>query len=262
MGTPNDASSLEGKVVVVTGATSGSGRGVARRFVAEGANVVLLARGKERLDEEAAALGERAFPIQTDVSDPASVNAAFAQIAERFGKLDVLINNAAVYRPCPIAERATSTSSARPAPTSSVPSTRVGRRSRCSHAAGSGDIINTSSESTLDPWPFLSMYVASKAALEAFTKTLHAEMAAEDIRVTLLIQGTAADGEGSTDWSWDPDRAEQAYAHWGERGYLAKAMGRGMEAPSQSVDDIAAVHVFIATRPRGQQLDTIHVRSH
>jgi len=262
METTNDAGSLEGKVVVVTGATSGSGRGVARRFVAEGANVVLLARGKERLEEEGAALGERAFPIQTDVSDPASVNAAFAQIAERFGKVDVLINNAAVYRPCPISElsdfdieQQTRTNFLGPVYTcrAAIPLLR---------AAGAGDIINTSSESTLDPWPFLSMYVASKAALEAFTKTLHAEMAAEDIRVTLLIQGTAADGEGSTDWSWDPERAEQAYAHWGERGYLAKAMGRGMDAPSQSVDDIAEVHVFIATRPRGQQLDTIHVRSH
>ena len=129
-------------------------------------------------------------------------------------------------------------------------------------AAGAGDIINTSSESTLDPWPFFSMYVGSKAALEAFTKVLHAEMAAEDIRVTLLIQGTASDGEGSTDWSWDPDNAAKAFETWGARGYLAKAMGRDPELPSQSVDDIADVHVYIVTRPRGQQLDTIHVRSH
>ena len=262
MSTSKNASSLSGKVVVVTGATSGSGRGVARRMIAEGANVVLLARGKERLEAEAAELGEKAVPIVTDVSDPESVAAAFAQIAQRFGKVDVLINNAAVYRPCPVEELSDADILSHVSTNFLGPIYTARAAIPLMRAAGAGDIINTSSESTLDPWPFFSMYVGSKAALEAFTKVLHAEMAAEDIRVTLLIQGTASDGEGSTDWSWDPDNAAKAFETWGARGYLAKAMGRDPELPSQSVDDIADVHVYIVTRPRGQQLDTIHVRSH
>jgi NAD(P)-dependent dehydrogenase (short-subunit alcohol dehydrogenase family) len=95
---------LAGKVVGVSGATSGSGRGITRRFIAEGAHVVMLARGKERLLADAAALGERAVPISTDVGDFASVQAAFDEIAERFGHIDVLVNNAAVYRPCYVAD--------------------------------------------------------------------------------------------------------------------------------------------------------------
>jgi len=93
---------LDGKVAVITGASSGSGLGIARRFVAEGASVVMLARGQQRLEAVAAELGERAIPIATDVGNPDSVRAAFARVGERFGKLDVLINNAAIYKPCAV----------------------------------------------------------------------------------------------------------------------------------------------------------------
>ena len=80
MATQGSGGHLAGKVAVVTGATSESGRAIARRFVAEGADVVMLARGKERLLDEADRLGER------------------------FGRVDVLVNNAAVYRPCLVEE--------------------------------------------------------------------------------------------------------------------------------------------------------------
>ena len=93
---------LDGKIAAVTGATSGSGRAIARRFVDEGATVVMLARGEARLEEMSALLGYRAVAQATDIGDPDSVRAAFGVIAERFGKLDVLVNNAAVYRPCPV----------------------------------------------------------------------------------------------------------------------------------------------------------------
>src|SRR5690348_2823843 len=104
MATQRPGGRLERKVAVVTGATSGSGRAIARRFVAEGADVVMLARGAERLLAEAHALGDHAVPIPTDVGDLESVHHAFAQIGERFGRLHVLVNNAAVYRPCLVEE--------------------------------------------------------------------------------------------------------------------------------------------------------------
>src|SRR5215471_1857379 len=205
---------LEGKVTVGTGATSGSGRGVARRFGAEGADVVLLARGKERLEAEAEALGPRALGIVTDVGDADSVRAAFAEIEDRFGRVDALVNNAAVYRPCPVdelsdfdIERQVRTNFLGPVHTcrAAIPLLR---------AAGGGDIVNTSSESTLDPFPMLSMYVSTKAALEAFSRTLMTELQDDDIRVTVLVQGVAGDGEGSTDWSWDPVHSEKAFGIW------------------------------------------------
>jgi meso-butanediol dehydrogenase / (S,S)-butanediol dehydrogenase / diacetyl reductase len=250
---------LDGKVVAVTGASSGSGLGVARRFVAEGAEVVLLARGRERLERVAAELGERAAAISTDVGDPDSVRAAFEQIGARFGKLDVLVNNAAIYRPCAVEHlsdddirRQLVTNLAGPVHTcrAAIPLLR---------AAGGGDIVNTSSESTLHPFPMLSLYVATKAGLEAFSKVLAEELRDDDIRVTTVVQGgTSAGGNGSTDWSWDPEHAEAAMALWAERGLLAQAHGRH---GGQNVDDVGDVHVFIVTRPRTQKLDTVYCRS-
>jgi meso-butanediol dehydrogenase / (S,S)-butanediol dehydrogenase / diacetyl reductase len=250
---------LEGKVAVVSGATSGSGRAVARRFVREGADVVLLARGEERLLAEAESLGARAFPIATDVGDFDSVRAAFALVEARFGKVDVLVNNAAVYKPSFVQDLSDyelrcqiDTNFLGPVLTcrAAIPLLR---------AAGGGDIVNTSSESTLDPFPMLSIYVATKAALEAFSRTLMLELQDDDIRVTVVVQGTAYDGDGSTDWGWDDDDTEAAMKLWTERGYLARVSGHG---GGQAVDDVADVHLYIVTRPRSQMLDTVHVRSH
>lgn len=250
---------LDGKVAVITGATSGSGLAIATRFVAEGASVVMLARGKERLDATAGSLGETAVGIPTDIADSDSVGSAFAEIENRFGKVDVLINNAAVYRPCAV-EKLSDGDIAQTIGTNLTGTVHTCRAAiPLMRAAGAGDIVNTSSESTLDPFPMLSLYVASKAGMEAFSKVLASEVRDEDIRVTNLVQGTAAGpGGGSTDWSWDPDLAAEAYEAWTKIGLLNRVGGfRG----GQSVDDIADVHLFIVTRPRTQKLDTVWCRS-
>jgi len=254
-----DMGALDGKVAVVTGASSGSGRGIAKRFLEEGASVVMLARSKARLEETAAELGSAAVPITTDVGDPDSVRAAFSEVERRFGKLDILINNAAVYRPCAVENLSdgdilgqVSTNLLGPVYTSraAIPLIR---------AAGGGDIINTSSESTLHPFPMLSMYVSSKAGLEMFSKVLAQELRAEDIRVTTLIQGTAQGaGGGSADWAWEPEHATAAATMWTERGLLAEVGGL---YGGQDVEAIGDVHIFIVTRPRSQRLDTVHCRS-
>jgi NAD(P)-dependent dehydrogenase (short-subunit alcohol dehydrogenase family) len=250
---------LDGKVAVVTGASSGSGRGIAKRFLEEGASVVMLARSKARLEETASVLGSAAVPIATDVGDPDSVRAAFSEVERRFGKLDILINNAAVYRPCAVEQLSdadiigqVSTNLLGPVYTcrAAIPLIR---------AAGSGDIINTSSESTLHPFPMLSMYVSSKAGLEMFGRVLAQELRAEDIRVTTLVQGTAQGaGGGSADWAWEPEHATAATTMWSERGLLAEVGGLH---GGQDVEDIGDVHIFIVTRPRSQRLDTVHCRS-
>lgn len=250
---------LDGRTVAVTGASAGSGRGIARRFVAAGASVVLLARAKDRLDAVAAELGPAATPVACDVGDPDSVRAAFDAIASRVGKLDVLINNAAVYRPCAVEHlsddeirRQVATNLLGPVYTcrAAIPLLR---------AAGGGDIVNTSSESTLHPFPMLSMYVATKAALEAFGTVLAQELRDDDIRVTTVIQGTAdGAGNGATDWSWDPEHTAAAMELWQQRGLLDEVVGRH---GGQDVDAIGDVHVFIVTRPRSQKLDTVWCRS-
>jgi NAD(P)-dependent dehydrogenase (short-subunit alcohol dehydrogenase family) len=250
---------LEGKVAVVTGASSGSGRGIARRFAEEGASVVMLARGRQRLEEVAAECGHGALPLVTDVGDPDSVSAAFDAVERRFGKLDILINNAAVYRPCAV-ERLSDHDIIRQVSTNFLGPVYTSRAAiPLMRAAGHGDIVNTSSESTLDPFPMLSMYVATKAALEMFDRVLAEELRDEDIRVTTLVQGTASGtGGGATDWEWDPEHAGEAMELWAKLGLLNRVGGR---AGGQQVVDVADVHLFIVTRPRTQKLDTVYCRS-
>jgi NAD(P)-dependent dehydrogenase (short-subunit alcohol dehydrogenase family) len=250
---------LDGKIAVVTGASSGSGLGVARRFVEEGATVLLLARGSERLERTAKDLGSRAVPVVTDVAEANSVGRSFAEIGERFGRIDILVNNAAVYRPCRVEllsdldiEQQMRTNFAGPVYTcrAAIPLLR---------AAGGGDIVNTSSESTLHPFPMLSMYVATKAALEAFALVLAQEVRDDDIRVTTVIQGgTNGAGGGSTDWEWDPQHGAEAIDLWTNAGLMSQAYGHNGGQDVQAVGD---VHLFIVTRPRTQKMDTVYCRS-
>ena len=126
-------------------------------------------------------------------------------------------------------------------------------------AAGGGDIVNTSSESTLHPFPMLSMYVATKAALEAFALVLAQEVRDDEIRVTTVIQGgTNGTGGGSTDWEWDPEHGAAAMSLWTETGLIAQAYGHNGGQNAESVGD---VHVFVVTRPRNQKMDTVYCRS-
>ena len=251
---------LTGKVAAVTGATSGSGRAIARRFALEDAHVYLLARGPERLKELAEQLGPSTTGISTDVGDPDSVNAAFGQITDAHGKLDILTNNAAVYRPCPLESLSDEEIMVQ------VRTNLLGPIYTCRaaiplmRAAGGGDIVNTSSESTIDPFPMLSIYVATKAAVEALGTVMRAEFEREEIRVTTVIQGVAlGEGGGSTGWEWDPQHAAVATERWMNDGLLEKISGiHG----GQHVDHVADVHLYIVTRPRGQKLEVLRCRSY
>jgi NAD(P)-dependent dehydrogenase (short-subunit alcohol dehydrogenase family) len=247
--------SLEGKVAAVTGATSGSGRAIAARFADEGASVVLLARAADRLEDLESQLGPATVGLPTDVGNADSVRASFAAIADRFGKLDILVNNAAVYRPCPVEELSDEDIVAH------VSTNFIGPVHTCRaaipllRAAGSGDIVNTSTQLTEVRYPMMTMYVSSKAALEMFSQMLMDELPDDDIRVTTFVQGTAkGEGGGSTGWSWDPVMRERTDKLWTEQGLRARTVGRiGM-----SVEAIADVHLFIVTRPRGQRLHRVH----
>lgn len=250
---------LDGKVAAITGASAGTGLGIAKRFADEGAAVCLLAREPERLTKVADWIGGRTTPIPCDVGDPTSVRAAFARIEEVHGQLDILVNNAAVYRPCRVEalsdediQRQVATNLLGPIHTARAAIPLLRR-------AGGGDIVNTSSESTLHPFPMLSIYVATKAGLEIFGQVLADELIDDDIRVTTVVQGTAAGaGGGSTDWAWDPDTTMEALTLWTESGLMHRANGK---LGGQEIAAVADVHLYIVTRPRTQKLDRIHVRS-
>ncbi|MBW2509545.1 MAG: SDR family oxidoreductase, partial [Deltaproteobacteria bacterium] len=89
-------SRFQGKTVVITGASSGIGEACARKFVEEGANVVLAARSKEPLDKLAAELGSSvAHAVPADISDVGACKKLLQEAVSRFGRIDVLVNNAA-----------------------------------------------------------------------------------------------------------------------------------------------------------------------
>src|SRR3954447_11228683 len=92
--TGNVAGKAGGKVAVVTGASQGIGASIARVLHGAGMAVALLARSQDKLEGLALELGDRALPVRCDVGDPDAVRAAFATVAERFGTVDVLVNNA------------------------------------------------------------------------------------------------------------------------------------------------------------------------
>jgi len=250
---------LEGKVAVVTGASAGTGLGISARFAEEGATVCMLAREPERLERMSCAMKGDTVALPTDVGDSESVRATFDRIADCYGRVDILINNAAIYRPCRI-EKLTDEDIHRQVATNLMGPIYACRAAiPLMRAAGGGDIINTSSESTLHPFPMLSIYVATKAGLEAFGHVLADEVKNDDIRVTTLVQGTAVGaGGGSTDWPWDADTTMEAIKLWNEMGLMQGAQGR---LGGQEVAAVADVHLYIVTRPRTQKLDRLHVRS-
>jgi len=89
---PND---FDGRVALITGAVRGLGRAAAERLISRGASVAVNVRGPERAGTLAQALGERAFPVPGDITDPGAPESIIKAVLERFGQVDILINNAA-----------------------------------------------------------------------------------------------------------------------------------------------------------------------
>lgn len=190
------------KTIVITGAGDGLGRALARRFARDGETVILLGRTLAKVEAVAAELGAPHLALQCDVGDPNSVRTAFAAIAAQHERIDVLINNAAVYEPFTLAE-------ARDDQIATSLATNVAGPIHCAREAlpllrGGGHIINVSSESVALKMPMLWMYAGGKAALELVSAMWSRELDAEGIRVTTVQAGMMMD-ETKTGSSWPID---------------------------------------------------------
>jgi meso-butanediol dehydrogenase / (S,S)-butanediol dehydrogenase / diacetyl reductase len=191
------------KVIVITGAGAGLGRALARRFAADGETVVLLGRNAEKVQKVAAEIGERALALGCDVASPDSVRAAFTRIAERHPRIDVLINNAAVFEPFLIAEA--SDDQILKSVTTNLAGPILCARSAIPLMGKGSHIINVSSESVGMLFPHLVMYQSSKAGLERFSQGLHHELEPKGIRVTTVRAGQMM--EAGKTWEVDPQAA-------------------------------------------------------
>lgn len=175
------------KTIVITGAGVGLGRALARRFHQDGDTVVLLGRTAAKVEAVAAELGERAMAVGCDVASPESVRAAFAQIAKRHPRMDVLVNNAAVYEPFLVAEA--TDEQILQSVTTNLAGPMLCVRSAVPLMGAGGLIINVSSESVGFKFPFMVAYQSSKAGLERFSEGLFHELEPAGIRVTNVRAG-------------------------------------------------------------------------
>jgi 3-oxoacyl-[acyl-carrier protein] reductase len=181
---------LADKVAIVTGGGSGFGEGMARRFAAEGAKLVvndLNATGGQRVVDAIRQQGGKAVYVGGDVSTRADVKAMVARATGEFGRVDILVNNAGVtHKNQPMLDVpeemfdkifAVNVKAIYLAALEVIP---------LMHQQGGGSIINTASTAGLRPRPGLTWYNASKGAVITMTKSMAAELAPDKIRVNCL----------------------------------------------------------------------------
>lgn len=193
------------KTIVITGAGTGLGRAMARRLAQDGHRLVLLGRTLSKIEAVAQEIGHGAWAQVCDVADAESVEIAFAAIAAREPRIDVMINNAAVYEPLMIED-------ATEAQIAAALDTNLAGTIRCSQAAVAlmekgGHVINISTRTVVAPAVMLALYQTSKAGLERFTRTLREEMAERGIRVTMIR--AAGMMEEGMNWTISPETARR-----------------------------------------------------
>ena len=221
---------LAGKVVIITGASSGIGAATARALASLGCKLTLAARSADKLDALAAEIGPAALAVPTDVTLGADITAMVAKTIEHFGRVDVLFANAGIYIPGQVAE-------GDPDAWATLMDVNVDGVLRAVHAVlphmlaqRSGDILVTSSISGFIDIHWEPVYSASKHAIQGFVHTLRRQVAASGIRVGALAPGRVANE------LWGLTDAAEIDQHIAERISLRS-------------EDVAAAAIFMLSQP-------------
>jgi 3-oxoacyl-[acyl-carrier protein] reductase len=210
------------QVCLVTGGSRGIGFAIAEALLARGDAISITGTSADGVEQSAASLAahpgasDRVLPLVCDVRDRASVDAAMAATAERFGGLDVLVNNAGVGAHGAVADFSDED-------WHRVIGTNLTGVFHCCRAAvpylrrrGGGWIISISSLASTSPFAGAAAYSASKAALNAFSDALMQELRHENIRVSSVLPGSVATGfsgrsiASGADWRLQPHDVAQA----------------------------------------------------
>ena len=176
---------LQDKVAIVTGAGSGFGEGIAKRFAEEGANVVVADINGDAAERVAGEIPD-ALAVQVDVADDASVAALAASTLEHFGKIDILVNNAGIAQiNQPMLEVDEATFDRLYAV--NVKSIYLTARYIVPHLiASTGNIVNIASTAAVSPRAGLTWYNGTKGAVVTLTKSMAMELASEKVRVNAV----------------------------------------------------------------------------
>jgi 3-oxoacyl-[acyl-carrier protein] reductase len=230
---------LKNKVAVVTGASKGIGAGIAERFGAEGAKVVVnyssSREGADRVVAKIKQAGGEAVAVQADVSKKQDVDRLFAETKKAFGTIDILVNNAGVYEFRPLEE--IDEKHFNRMFDLNVLGLLYATQAAAKQMNGSGSIINVSSVAAKTPTPGGSVYSATKGAVDVLTRSLAQELGARKIRVNSLSPGfTVTEGVKTSG-------AEEAFT---ELAITRTPLGR-VGVP----EDIAKTAVFLASEDSG-----------
>lgn len=212
---------LRGKVVVVTGGSSGFGKGTAQRFLAEGAKVLITGSSEERLRQAGEAIGAVEW-FRADAADPGDWERLAAFVAERFGRIDVLVNNAGSgISVQPLTEQSVAHIDA--IIRLNLSSVAYGCRvfGRMMKSQREGTMVNVSSACATEAWPNFSVYAAAKAGVVALSKGFYTEMRPYNVRVTALIPGAGRTAfsanaglpEPATPFELEPKDVAEAIVH-------------------------------------------------
>jgi 3-oxoacyl-[acyl-carrier protein] reductase len=183
---------LTGKVAVVTGASKGIGAAIAKYLADEGAAVVAnyatSKEGADRVVAEITGKGGKAIAVQADVAKGADIRRLFAEAVQAFGRLDILVNNAGVYEFAPL-ESVTAEHFHRMFDLNVLGLILASQEAAKHFGASGGNIVNISSVAATAAPPSASVYSATKAAVDAVTKSLAKELGPRNIRVNSINPG-------------------------------------------------------------------------
>ncbi len=235
---------LADHVALVTGATSGFGRAIARRLAREGASVIASGRRRDRLDALVTELGGASMALVLDVRDRAAVEAAVTSLPGAFAAVTILVNNAGLAL------------GLEPAPRASLDDWDTMIDTNCKGlvtctrallpgmvARGRGHVVNIGSVAGSYPYPGGNVYGATKAFVRQFSLALRSDVLGSNVRVTSIEPGMS--------------ETEFSLVRFGGDAEKAKAVYRGIQP--LSADDVADAVTWCVSRPPNVNVNTMEL---
>ena len=235
---------LAGKSALITGAARGIGRGFAEAYIAEGATVAIADINLHAATEAADALGDAAYPVQLDVGDQVSIDAAVATVVKETGKLDILVNNAALFDAAETVDITRDSYEKLYAVNVAGTLFMMQAAARQMIAQGhGGKIINMASQAGRRGEPLVLVYCSTKAAVISMTQSAGLNLIKHGINVNAIAPGVV-DGA-----HWEHVDAMFAKLEGKEIGQKRREVEAGVPAGRYATpQDLAPMAVFLASR--------------